>query len=77
VLGKELNADWLIIDDERARAAAASAGFNIMGLAGMLLLAKQIELIPSVAPLLDDLKKKNFRLSDKIYREVVKKAGEK
>lgn len=27
VLGKELNADWLIIDDERARTAAASAGF--------------------------------------------------
>jgi uncharacterized protein len=77
VLGKELNADWIIIDDERARAAAASAGFNIIGLAGILLLAKQMKLIPSVKPLLDDLKNKNFRLSDKIYKEVLKKAGEK
>jgi uncharacterized protein len=77
VLGKELNADWLIIDDERARAAAASAGFNIIGLAGILLLAKQLKLIPSVKPLLDDLKNKNFRLGEKIYKAVIKKAGEK
>ncbi len=33
VLGKELNADWLIIDEERARTAATSAGFKIIGLA--------------------------------------------
>jgi uncharacterized protein len=77
VLGKELNADWLIIDDERARAAAASAGFNIIGLAGILLLAKQMKFVPSVKPLLDDLRSKNFRLSDKIHKEVLKKAGEK
>jgi len=77
VLGKELNADWLIIDDERARTAAVSAGFNIIGLAGILLLAKQLKLIPSVKPLLEELKDKNFRLSDKIYREVLKKTGEK
>jgi uncharacterized protein len=42
VLGKELNADLLIIDDERARTAATSAGFNIIGLAGILLFAKQL-----------------------------------
>lgn len=77
VLGKELNADWLIIDDERARAAAVSAGFNIIGIAGLLLLAKQLKLIPSIKPLLDDLKAKNFRLSDKIYKELLKKGGEK
>lgn len=77
VLGKELNADWLIIDDERARTAAISAGFQIIGLAGILLLAKQLKLIPSVKSLLNELKNKNFRLSDKIYKEVLKKAEEK
>jgi uncharacterized protein len=77
VLGKELNADWLIVDDERARTAAVSAGFNIIGIAGILLLAKQLKLIPSIKPLLDDLKAKNFRLSDKIYKELLKKGGEK
>lgn len=77
VLGKELDADWLIIDDERARTAATSAGFNIIGLVGILLLAKELKLISSVKPLLDNLKKNHFRLSDKIFEEVLKKAGEK
>lgn len=77
MLGRELSAEWLIIDDERARVAATSAGFQIIGLAGILLLAKQLKLIPSTKLLLDELKDKNFRLSDKIYKEVLKKAGEK
>lgn len=76
VLGKELQADWFIIDDERARNAAISAGFPIIGLAGILLLAKQRKLIPSVKPLLDELQDKNFRLSRLIYNEVLKKARE-
>lgn len=77
VLGKELNADWLIIDDGRARAAATSAGFKIIGLAGILLLAKDLGFISSVKPLLDELRSKDFRLSERIYREIIKKAGEK
>ncbi|MEK6680965.1 MAG: DUF3368 domain-containing protein [Nitrospirota bacterium] len=77
VLGKELNADWLIIDDERARTTAVSAGFQIIGLAGILLLAKQLRFIPSVKSLLDELRNKNFRLSDEIYKEILKKAGER
>ena len=77
VLGKELNADWLVIDDERARAAAISSGFQIIGLAGILLLAKQLKLISFLKPLLDDLKNKNFRISDNIYKEVLKKACER
>lgn len=77
VLGKELSADWLIIDDERARIAATSAGFQIIGVAGILLLAKELKLIHSVKHFLDELKKKNFRLSDKIRKEVLKKAAEK
>ena len=76
-LGKELNADWFIIDDERARTTAVSAGFQIIGLAGILLLAKQLRFIPSVKSLLDELRNKNFRLSDEIYKEILKKAGER
>jgi predicted nucleic acid-binding protein len=76
VLGKELNADWLLVDDERARASAVSAGFNIIGLAGILLLAKQLKLISSIKPLFDELRNKNFRISDKICKQILKKAGE-
>lgn len=77
VLGKELNADWLILDDERARNSAQSAEFHIIGLGGILLLAKQLGFIPAVKPLLDQLESKNFRLSIRVRKEILKKANEK
>lgn len=77
VLGKELNADWLILDDERARNSAQSAEFHIIGLGGILLLAKQLGFIPAVKPLLDQLESKNFRLGIRVRKEILKKANEK
>lgn len=76
VLGKEFKADLLILDDSRARTAAISAGFRIMGLAGLLLLAKQRNVIQNVKPLFDELMDKNFRLSQKIIQTILEKAGE-
>ena len=76
VLGKELKADWLILDDARARTAAVSAGYRIIGLAGILLLAKQQNLIEDIKPLFDELVDKNFRLSDKIMQTILEKARE-
>ncbi|MBS3921490.1 MAG: DUF3368 domain-containing protein [Deltaproteobacteria bacterium] len=77
VLGKELNADWLILDDERARNSAQSAEFHIIGLGGILHLAKQLGFIPAVKPLLDQLESKNFRLGIRVRKEILKKANEK
>lgn len=77
VLGKELNANWLILDDERARNSAQSAEFHIIGLGGILLLAKQLGFIPAVKPLLDQLESKNFRLGIRVRKEILKKANEK
>ena len=76
VLGKELNADLLILDDEKARTAAISAGFRIIGLVGILLLAKHLGLIPLIKPLLEELRSKKFRLGDRIIQEILEKAGE-
>ncbi len=76
ILGKELKADWMIFDDARARTAAISAGYRVMGLAGVLLLAKQRNLIEYIKPLFDELVDKNFRLSDKIIKTILEKAGE-
>ena len=76
VLGKELKADWLILDDARARTAAISAGYRVIGLAGILLLAKQRNLIEDIKPLFNELVDKNFRLSDKIMEMILEKAGE-
>ncbi len=76
VLGKELNADLLIIDDERARTAAISANFQVIGLIGVLLLAKHQKLVSFIKPLLDELRAKNFRLSDRLIEKTLKLAGE-
>lgn len=76
VLGKEIKADWLILDDARARTAAISAGYRVIGLAGILLLAKQQNLIEDIKPLFDELVDKNFRLSDKIMKTILQEAGE-
>jgi len=76
VLGKELKADWLILDDARVRTAAISAGYRAIGLAGILLLAKQRNLIEDIKPLFDELVDKNFRLSAKIMQAILQKAGE-
>jgi len=76
VLGKEFKVDWLILDDARARTAAISAGYRVIGLAGILLLAKQRNLIEEIKPLFDELVDKNFRLSDKIMQAILEKAGE-
>ncbi len=75
VLGKEIKADWLILDDARARTAAISSGYRVIGLAGILLLAKQQNLIEDIKPLFDELVDKNFRLSDKIMKTILQEAG--
>jgi predicted nucleic acid-binding protein len=76
VLGKEFKADWLILDDARARTAAISAGYRVIGLAGILLLAKQRNLIEEIKPLFEELVDKKFRLSDKIMKTILHEAGE-
>ena len=76
VLARELNADLILLDEEKARKSAAIAGFKIMGLLGLFVLAKNLGLIHEVRPLVDKLMIKKFRISDKIIEKTLKKAGE-
>ena len=75
-LARELDADLILIDEEKARKSAVIAGFKVMGLLGLFNLAKNIGLIHEVRPLINELKTKKFRISDKVIEEVLKKAGE-
>jgi len=76
VLARELNADLILLDEEKARKSAAIAGFEIMGLLGLFILAKNLGLIHEVRLLVDKLMIKKFRISDKIIEKTLKKAGE-
>jgi len=76
VLARELAADMILLDEEKARKSAVIAGFEIMGLLGLFILAKNLGLIHEVHPLIDKLMINKFRISDKIIEQTLKKAGE-
>jgi len=75
-LSKELNADLVLVDEEKARKVVVIAGFEVMGLMGVLLMAKRHGLLRSIKPLIEELKKKKFRVAEDIVAEILKSAGE-
>jgi len=73
VLMREAGADVLLLDDRRARTHAQHEGLPISGTIGVLRLARDRGLVPAVAPLLDELRRRGFRIGadlvDQIGRE--------
>lgn len=76
VLSKELNADLVLIDEEKARKAAVLAGFEVMGLMGVLLAAKRQGFLKSIKSLISELKEKKFRVAEDIVVDILKSAEE-
>lgn len=75
-LAKQLEADLILMDEEKARKSAVLAGYNVMGLLGLLILAKDLGFIDQVRPLIEELRRKRFRISDRVVSEALKRAGE-
>lgn len=76
VLAQEKQADWLLIDENKARAIVQRLGLRIIGTVGLLLLAKRQGKIAAVRPQLDALQSHQFRLSQRVYDSVLKQANE-
>ena len=53
ILYKELQADFLLIDDKKARKIAQTLGLNCIGTLGLLSVAKDKDLIAELKPLFD------------------------
>ena len=66
----------MILDDLKARKLATHLHLKFTGLFGILLKAKQQNIISSVADIFIQLKKGNFRFSEKLEMEVLRLAGE-
>jgi predicted nucleic acid-binding protein len=75
-LAKEIKADLILLDEEKAGKSAAIAGFEVMGILGLLIVAKNLGLIYEVRPLIDELRIKKFRIGHRIVLETLKRAGE-
>jgi len=77
VLARELNADLLLIDDRSAKRKASAIELSTIGTLGVLLLAKNEGLIAALEPLLGNLRRAGFHMSDELYDQVLDSAGEK
>ena len=75
-LALELDDSLLIIDERKGRKVAKEMKIEIIGSLGVLVKAKETGAIESVKEVLDLIDKTNFRISNSIKEQVLKKAGE-
>lgn len=77
VLAQTLNADLLLIDEALGREAARHEQLPVIGLMGVLLIAKNKGLIPRVGELIDQLEAEaGFYLSRQVKTKVLEAAKE-
>ena len=76
VLYKQLEADFLLIDDKRARKVATLNHIEITGSQGILLLAKKKGLISYVKPYLKKLHNSNIYISEQLILRTLQLANE-
>jgi len=56
------------MDDGRGRRQAEGLGLKITGSVGILIAAKRVGLVKAVTPLLDQLRAKQVRISQRLYK---------
>ena len=76
ILYKEKNADFLLCDDKKAKKFARNFGVNVIGSLGILLKAKERNLIAEIAPLITQLKASQIFIDDTTAMLALKMAGE-
>lgn len=76
-LALEMQAHLLLIDERIGRQLAKEFRLPIMGLLGVLKIAKEKSLIPRLKPLLDQLiQEAGFRVSKALYQQILEQEGE-
>lgn len=77
ILYKEVNADFLLIDDKKTRDIAENLGVKCIGTLGILSSAKDKEIIKELRPLFKTLLDNNRYYSLKLINAVLEKNSEK
>ena len=77
VLAKELDAEFLIIDEKRGRRIAKTHGLRITGLLGVLIRGKKQGYLNELKPILDKLiDELQFRVDRNLYEWTLSEVGE-
>jgi hypothetical protein len=76
VLASEMNADWVLMDEKKGRRKLTQLNISKIGTLGILLKAKQLNLISDLKSEIDDLQKSGFSISPMIVDEILKMADE-
>ena len=75
-LALEVGADVVLLDDKAARRLAVTMGLQVLGTLGLLLKAKEADVISEVRTRLDALRTLPFPTAPKLFDAVLKEAGE-
>ncbi|WP_225885383.1 DUF3368 domain-containing protein [Leptolyngbya sp. KIOST-1] len=76
-LALQLKADELLMNERRGRQLAQELELSVIGLFGVIILAKKRALIPSVRRLMDTLvEQAGFRISNRLYQKILRFADE-
>ena len=76
ILYKELKADYLLIDDKKARAIAENFGINCIGTIGILSAARDKKIISRLKPLFEKLLQNNRFFSVKLLNTILEQHNE-
>jgi predicted nucleic acid-binding protein len=76
-LCKRLHADWLLVDDQRARRIARLNDIEVIGSLGILLRAKESELVSEIRPLLAAMQGAGLHYAPEIIEKALRDAGER
>lgn len=75
-LAIEHSGSLVILDDGLARETARMRGLRVTGTLGVILKARELGICSEVAPVLDELLRLGFRMSDDLRLSLLKAAGE-
>jgi uncharacterized protein len=76
ILYEELQADYLLIDDNKARIIAESFNVNCIGSIGLLIKAKQKGFLSALKPIFENWVANNRYFSKKLLNQILDKFGE-
>jgi predicted nucleic acid-binding protein len=76
LLAKEINTDFVIIDESLGYKIAKNSGLNVIRTLSLILKAKEQGIIKEIRPLFDEMILKGRWYSKRVYENFLKRAGE-